>query len=1786
MKTIYIFSFIYILSLPLAQPIFAQCEPIPEICDENDCMIPSVDIGLIVVGNNSICAGDTAFVAIDPEETIDFDYLVYYWCDGIVDTINFNDQPASHVYNVDPEDICDDDQSSFLINVIGILECPAGITCRTTAVSLTVKNPPRADFSIPNTVCVGDLISPNDESCNAISQEWDFGDGTIVGGPNPTHFFITPGQYTIKQIVNNDCGMDMTTRTINVVGFPEPSFNIITETPPCTPTEVTLIDESSPQLGNTSWMISPDSVVAGTLNWCFTDTLMTLNSDSITVEYKQPGTYTISLIQQNICAEEIIDTIINILESPDYQLEDINTTFCDVVTLTESDVDFSVSGDYNSVTWTLESGSNSTSIVGESFSYEFDASGWIILEINGPCGEIIDSVEINVASTEQIDFLNLPDTLCFDSDSINLMNYVAPNSGEWIYQGQPIDNIFDPMDYLIGSNQLIYELGGTECPNADTITIFITDTLFVSLDEVPPGCDQLIYSPSPTYNGNITDYYWEFVDTNGVVFASSDLQTPDPVTFTSSGTVTVTVSDNTPGVAACNSESYSIDITINSTEPISIDQFPDTLCQNSNTLILTATPNGTWSGPGIQPNGFLDPSLVPVGLQNYTYTTGATECVNTESIQIEFLTGLEVTLQETDPECNTSTYSPVVFYEGNPDSYNWIFPGGIPSSSNIANPTNISFGPDTTTISILIEDDICPSVSDSIVLIVEDSLEFVISPINQPICSGSAPINLEVNEPGGIWTGQGIVDSLEGIFDPSEVPVDSSYLISYTNTNLICVPTATILVEVVASPVVIAEDSIVCEDSEPFQVQVNLGPGIFSGDGIIDTITGLFNPGLITPGETAQVIYNYTDGNDCEVEAVAQILVEAFPSLSFTNPLNLCLSDITVNLSNLSNFNADPTGGNITWTGPGIINNQLGTFNPIIGGLTSDTTVQIEIQYIRNECIVTEILTINVQEEEELEISSPTLTVCIQENTLQLETNLDGGIWTGPGIDMNGFIQLNDAGGGIHTYNYIYQANTSCEQSDTITIQVEDPGAQVDAGNDIAICEGSYLFQLPPGTPSSNGYWTGPGIIDSLSGWIIVDSLSPGDHIFSYCFESTAVTDCSACDDLSLTINPRPIANFDINGRTCINETFCLNDLSTGATSYFWDFGDGQTSIAANPCHLYTTSDTYQISLIATSSEGCSDTISQQVYVSSPPTLDFEIINDEGCAPFTVEVENNSSGDSITQIWYIAGDTIFGSNPTGYIIDGITDDSLFEITLELRNPCDTIFQTSTILVHPYPLAEFGIEFDEGCSPLIVDFNNTTLGNPDTCFWDMGNGITLIDIDAIDSEIPPNQTYTTSDTASTTYIITLIATNFCGVDTFTQMVTVDPPEVEAFIQQDTLSGCQPFEIQLFSFSTPGSNPTWEAYLQGGVDTLGSNVQNPIFTFDSAGIYTIILYAENNCDIGTDTAYIEVKPAPDVSFTAPERVCDDIAVNFLNTSNSVGGSFWDFGDGNTSSESNPTHTFPFPDTFWITLTTFSLIDNCPAEYIQPIIIEENPIAGFSADTLAGCLPLTIQFFNESIGENSWEWDFGDNTSGSIEANPIHTFENPGNYIVRLVVSDEYGCTSDTAVTNVFVNPHPSSAFEFLDQDYCEGFDSLCLINNSIGSIIYEWHIFGEVYSEINPCVLPQTAVTNDTIWLVAINSFGCADTSFQLIDILPAPDAIAEASPAIGCEDLLVTFINDSQDGDNYTWTFGDGNSSTDFSPSNIFTIADIYEVQLVVTNNNGCPADTTTLESKRTRKTLC
>ncbi len=136
-------------------------------------------------------------------------------------------------------------------------------------------------------------------------------------------------------------------------------------------------------------------------------------------------------------------------------------------------------------------------------------------------------------------------------------------------------------------------------------------------------------------------------------------------------------------------------------------------------------------------------------------------------------------------------------------------------------------------------------------------------------------------------------------------------------------------------------------------------------------------------------------------------------------------------------------------------------------------------------------------------------------------------------------------------------------------------------------------------------------------------------------------------------------------------------------------------------------------------------------------------------------------------------------------------------------------------------------------------------------------------------------------------------------------------------------------------------------------------------------------------------------------------------------------WDFGDGQTSNEQNPSHiyTTPQPDGYSVTLRVSNAEGTSTYTAPDRVIVLEKLQADFTATPTSGQAPLTVAFQDTSRGSHivAWEWDFGDGAT-STERNPVHTYTTHNLYDVRLTVTTAEG-RSDTESKPGFINAYKS-------------------------------------------------------------------------------------------------------------------------------------------------------------------
>ncbi|MDW5549603.1 PKD domain-containing protein [Methanosarcina sp.] len=313
---------------------------------------------------------------------------------------------------------------------------------------------------------------------------------------------------------------------------------------------------------------------------------------------------------------------------------------------------------------------------------------------------------------------------------------------------------------------------------------------------------------------------------------------------------------------------------------------------------------------------------------------------------------------------------------------------------------------------------------------------------------------------------------------------------------------------------------------------------------------------------------------------------------------------------------------------------------------------------------------------------------------------------------------------------------------------------------------------------------------------------------------------------------------------------------------------------------------------------------------SNLPTAAFSASPTSGKAPMKVQFTDKSTGTPKKWKWDFGdGTTSTKQNPTHkYSKAGV-----YTVKLTVTNAAgsNTVTKSNYITVAAKPVAAFSVSPTSGKAPLNVKFTDASTGTPKKWKWDFGDGT---------KSFLQNPTHKYSKAGK--YTITLTVTNAAGINTVTKSnyITVTAKPAAVFSASPT-SGKSPLDVKFTDKST-GSPKKWKWDFGDGTI---STKQNPTHKYSKAGKYTVTLKVTNAVGINTATKsnYITVtgtSQAPTADFWGwPLSGKAPLKVKFTETSKGSPTSWkWDFGDGKSSTEKSPTHTYSAAGTYTVKLT----------------------------------------------------------------------------------------------------------------------------------------------------------------------------------------------------------------------------------------------------------------------------
>ncbi len=637
---------------------------------------------------------------------------------------------------------------------------------------------------------------------------------------------------------------------------------------------------------------------------------------------------------------------------------------------------------------------------------------------------------------------------------------------------------------------------------------------------------------------------------------------------------------------------------------------------------------------------------------------------------------------------------------------------------------------------------------------------------------------------------------------------------------------------------------------------------------------------------------------------------------------------------------------------------------------------------------------------------------------------------------------------------------------------------------------------------------------------------------------STSSFGCKDSITKTVSVFTKPVAAFSTSNN-CIGFSTSFSNSSNSATSYAWNFGDGNTSTSISPSNTYAAAGTYNVKLKVTSVNGCTDSVIKQVTIHPNPVAGFNAAN--VCLGFASSFTNTSTGGS-TYAWNFGnGNASAATSPTYTYPTAGT----YTVTLTATSANGCIATTSkSHTVNSSPKADF--TGSNVCLGLGINFNNSSTGNT-TNSWNFGDATTS-------STASPTKTYATAGNFNVKLVI---ANTFGCKDSVTKTVTIFPKPVPAFTANNHCFG------NAVSFTNQSTGATATVWVFG--DGKSSAASSPTYTYAASGTYTakLIVTSANGCKDSLSKT-ITVYPKPNVSFSAsPNPICRGGLMSFTNTTTNGSTYQWTFGNGNTSTQASPTNIYNSANNYTVKLVATST-NGCKDSVTQTVTVWPRPVASFKVSD--GCTNDNLAFASNSISVAAHAWTFGDATT-SAAANPSKAYSTPGTYSVRLIVTSINGCT-DTTTSNVTVNPRASVSFTN-GTNFCVGLSTTFTNTSSLssGSMNHQWS-FGDGNSSVTASPsYTYGAAGNYTVMLTVTTDKGCVNTNSSSVVVFAKPVVNFTANSV--CAGSTVSFTNTSTGGTTYAWDFGNSNTSTSMSPTQTYANPGTYTVKLTVTSANGC-----------------
>ncbi|MBS1748592.1 MAG: PKD domain-containing protein [Bacteroidetes bacterium] len=628
-------------------------------------------------------------------------------------------------------------------------------------------------------------------------------------------------------------------------------------------------------------------------------------------------------------------------------------------------------------------------------------------------------------------------------------------------------------------------------------------------------------------------------------------------------------------------------------------------------------------------------------------------------------------------------------------------------------------------------------------------------------------------------------------------------------------------------------------------------------------------------------------------------------------------------------------------------------------------------------------------------------------------------------------------------------------------------------------------------------------------------------------------------------------------------------------SKYIWDFGDGNidsSSNTPNVSHIFTSAASPPVSLTVVNSYGCY-AIADKTGITVLPSITAAFSADKTtlCSPGDqVRFTNGSSGPGTLSYYWDLGDddNVTDTSP----IHAYTKKGTYTVSLIANSSegcSDTLFQPGYINV-----ANFSTNFDLPstiCTNALTSFTNKSTPEATSTTWT---------IDGIPGGYI-GQTFNYGFTSPGTYTVKMINNYGACYDTADKEITVKPgPKLDGFMT-DIIPACgAPVTVNFKD--TSASSVKWDWNFGDGQT---SNSKAPSYTYTTNGIFNVLLTATDaeGCVNKVSIPISITSPDINITKTGPDNGCPGFSMQFaVDKPGDVKSYQWIFGDGDTSTAVNPTHTFSGEGVYSVILHYTTQSDCKGQATYNPVTVYKKPVVDFSVDSVEICGNSKVTFNNLTPGNvTDWQWDFGDGSTGSGATSPTHQYNQEGEYDVTLIAGN--GTCRDTVTQKGFLKVLPPFPAILSALQTCSS-GEVIFSQDSIGNKATSmWWAFGDGKTEaIPPLQKSITHIYSTTgsyqAYLIAENG-KCKIRDSVKVNLLMKQTPVLEATltAICGSGDLKIKIAgleknpafpdNNSNHYSISSWQYGDG---TTFTPT--YTAADNYfitEYNATITNlSNG------------------